>query len=471
MKYNSLKLASLVCLLLLSACSRLPADAPNILIVISDDQSWLHTSLEGTPALSTPGFDRVANSGVYFPHAYASAPTCTASRSALLAGQDFWRLGTAAVLQGRFQSTMPSFQRLLSSAGYVTGFTGKGWGPGLADGESPVGPVYNTQLTAGGRNDYSANFAEFFNEVPANKPFSFLVTPTEPHRPFTRGSGIAAGKNTAAIEIPPFLPDSPIVREDMADYFYAIEQQDAELLEILDLLEQAGELDNTLVIVTSDNGMPFPRAKSTNYEFGVRVPLAISWPNRINANLVSAAVINLSDIAPTLLAVADIDAPPNMNGRNLLPLMSGADAGPIPTEFRSTATGFERHISDARPDNKTYPVRALHTSEYAYIRNFAPERWPAGEPPRYADIDDTSPSKNNIRNFPALLELATAKRPAEELYYLVEDPFQLNNLAADSAFQTIKDELELQLMNKLENSADPLLSEGIDAFADFPVYQ
>ncbi|MCG8413846.1 MAG: sulfatase [Pseudomonadales bacterium] len=427
--------------------------------------------MAGSSSLLTPGFDRVANAGVYFTHAYASAPSCTASRSAILAGQDFWRLSTAAVLEGRFQGSMPSFQRILADVGYHVGFTGKGWGPGLADGVSPVGPVFNGQVTTTGSNDYSANFAEFLNQKPADRPFSFILTPTEPHRPFVRGSGIAGGKSLASIDPPPFLPDTPAVREDLADYFHAIEQQDAELLEILTILEQAGELENTLIMATSDNGMPFPRAKATNYEYGVRVPLAISWPNKIVANQVSDAIVNLTDIAPTLLAAAETETPDIMNGRNLLPLMTASDSEGTASDFSSTVTGFERHIVDAREGNRTYPVRALHTRDFAYIRNFAPGRWPVGAPPRYADIDDTSPSKNSLRSTPALLELATAKRPEEELYSLAADPYQLNNLASEAAYRQLKSELEELLILKMETSADPLLSGGIDAFMGFPVYR
>ncbi len=471
MKLNMLKIYLLICCLVLTACKRLPADAPNFLLVISDDQSWIHTSFSGTQALSTPGFDRVAESGVYFPQAYASAPTCTASRSAVLAGQDFWRLSTAAVLQGRFQRAMPSYQRILADAGYHVGFSGKGWGPGLADGESPVGPAYNSQSEATGTNDYSANFLEFLSQKPSDQPFSFILTPTEPHRPFSRGSGVAAGKPLSLIEPPQFLPDNPIVREDLADYFHAIEQQDAELLEIIDALEQAGELDNTLLIVTSDNGMPFPRAKATNYEYGVRVPLAISWPIKIQANQTSKAIVNLADLAPTLLAAARVEAPNSMNGRNLLPLLLAPESEANLQEFSSTVTGFERHIFDAREGNRTYPVRALHTADTVYIKNFASDRWPAGAAPRFVDIDNTSPSKNAVLNSPEFRSLATSKRPSQELYYLPEDPFQLSNLASESEQQGLLDELDSLLMQRLRESNDPLLSQGIDAFTAYPVYR
>ncbi len=459
----------------LAACNQLPDDAPNFLLVISDDQSWQHTSMAGAIGLSTPNFDRVARNGVYFPQAYASAPSCTASRSAILAGQDFWRLGSAAVLNGRFQQSMLSYQRTLKSAGYHTGFTGKGWGPGLADGESPVGDAYNDEKASPASIhvssiDYAENFKRFLEANPEDRPFSFMLTPFEPHRPFAGGSASESDIEPAQIVVPDFLPDTSEVRNDLADYYFEIQQQDKALGEILDILESTGRIDNTIVVVTSDNGMPFPRAKSTNYEYGVRVPLAISWPAKITRGEINNAIVNLTDLAPTFLAAASQQIPTEVTGRNLLGILGveGMDGqGP---DFKQTVTGFERHIPDARTDNRSYPIRALHTEDAVYIKNYAASRWPVGEPPRYADIDSTSPSKRVVLGMPEYLQFAGGKRPAEELYILADDPYQLNNLANSDQFTELKERLSQQLLTYLRETGDPILDEGVDAFSDFPSY-
>lgn len=472
---NCRSLLIFLALLSTAACSTQPEDVPNILLVVTDDQSWKHTSMAGAAGLATPNFDRIARSGVYFPQAYASAPSCTASRSSILAGQDFWRLGSAAVLNGRFQSDMISYQRILKAAGFHTGFTGKGWGPGLADGESPVGMAYNdAQLVQDSLHvssiDYAANFERFLDDAPADQPFSFLLSPFEPHRPFQAGTGTAAGIDAAIIELPEFLPDTELVREDMADYYYEIQQQDAALGRILEILETRGLLENTLIVVTSDNGMPFPRAKSTNYEYGVRVPLALSWPARIQKPGINDAIVNLADLAPTFLAATRQKIPEAVNGRNLLDIIDLGRPVAEAADFSFTVTGFERHIPDAREGNRSYPVRALHTAEAVYIRNFAPERWPVGPGPRYADIDSTSPSKRVVLQSPEYLELAAGKRPAEEMYLLTTDPYQLDNLANSAEYSALRGQLSDRLHSYLTQSEDPVLSVGNDAFSAYPSY-
>ena len=462
---------------LLVSCNSDTVITPNILFVLTDDQSWLHTSYSGEPEVSTPNFDRIAREGVYFTRAYVSAPTCTASRSAILAGQHFWRLGSAAVLWGEFQRSTLSYQQILEDQGYHTGYTGKGWGPGRVIGSAPAGRGYNVILTNNpvstqvSKIDYAANFVEFLDRKPEGAPFSFWFSPFEPHRPYQIGQGINSGINADAIVVPGFLPDNDVVRSDLADYYLELQWQDRALGQVLVELENRGLLDNTIIVASSDNGMPFPRAKSNNYEFGTRVPLAIRWGEKIAPGTVLDAIVNLSDLAPTFLSAANISVPIEMTGRNLLPLLfdelsiDGAAA-----DFSYTVTGFERHVLNARADNATYPSRAIHTEDFAFIRNFRPMRWPAGDPPNFRDIDATSASKNNLFENPVFLQLATARRPEFELYDLNQDPYQLHNLADDPTYAVIIQELSSKLMAELQSSNDPLLIKGADAFHDFPYY-
>lgn len=448
------------------------AGKPNFLLVITDDQSWLHNSFAGYPAIETPNFDRLAREGVYFDKAYASAPSCTASRSAILTGQHFWRTGSAAQLWGEYPASLVGYQRLLQEHGYKTGFTGKGWGPGRADG-NPAGKAYNGAKRsvdpALSPIDHVENFRRFLADRKPGQPFSFWLTPTEPHRPFKPGSGIVNGIDAAAIPVPPFLPDSAAVRSDIADYLYEIEYFDAELGRVLALLQQAGELENTVVVYTSDNGMPFPRAKSTNYDYGTHVPLAVRWGAAIKAPRRVEEFIGLVDIAPTFLTLAGLPVPKAMSGRSFDALLR-AD-GSLASEPRDAAfSGTERHIYDARPHHAGYPARAIHTAAGTYIRNFQPEAWPAGTAPAYEDIDNLSPSKEAvIAAGGRFLEWAAGRRPAEELY-LPDDPDQLRNVAGDIRYAQLRDELAARLFDELRRSGDPRVGSDGAVFDRYPYF-
>lgn len=456
-----------------------PIERPNFLLVITDDQSWLHTSFDGYPAVSTPNFDRIAREGIYFNHAYASAPTCTASRSAILTGQHFWRLGSAGVLWGEFPASLTTYQKLLADHGYKTGYTGKGWGPGKALLGNPAGPSYNQIRRdvdpAYSPIDHVANFRQFLQERKPGQPFSFWISPTEPHRPYQTGIGASSGEiDMARLQLPPFLPDTPQTRGDLADYLYEIQWFDRELGNILSLLAETGELDNTLVIYTSDNGMPFPRAKSNNYEYGTHVPFAVRWGNGIPQHQDVSDFLSLTDLAPTFLELAGIPVPPAMTGRSFRSQLLAGKSGLIDSTRDAAFTGFQRHIGSARLDNKGYPSRAIHTGKFLYIRNLAPDRWPAGRPPDLDDIDDGSPSKNVLvlqrQRFARQWELAAGKRPAEELYAVDKDPAQLHNLANDPEYSALKATLAARLDKEMARTGDPWASGNGDSFDSYIYY-
>ncbi len=456
-----------------------PTERPNFLLVITDDQSWLHTSFAGYPAVKTPNFDRIAREGVYFDNAYASAPTCTASRSAILTGQHFWRLGSAGQLWGEFPSSLVTYQQLLEKHGYKIGYTGKGWGPGKALLGNPAGPAYSRIRREVDPNlsniDHVANLDLFLRERKPGQPFSFWLGTTEPHRPYQTGIGARSGEiDLAAIAVPPFLPDTDVVRRDLADYLYEIQYFDRELGEILQTLALHGELDNTVIVFTADNGMPFPRAKSNNYEYGTHVPLAVRWGNGITAHQQVTDFISLTDLAPTFLDLAGVPIPPDMTGRSFRQQLLAAKSGRIDKNRNVAYSGFERHIGDARQDKRGYPSRAIHTDKHLYIRNFAPERWPAGRPPELADIDDGSPSKNQLvlqrQDFESFWQLAAGKRPAEELYNVPRDPAQLQDLAANPEYAPLKASLARQLHDELLRSGDPRVTGHGEDFDGYTYY-
>ncbi|MCG8441631.1 MAG: sulfatase, partial [Caulobacterales bacterium] len=272
---------------------------PNILIAISDDQSFPHASAYGGRFVDTPGFDAVAEAGVLFTNAFAASPGCSPSRAALLTGRHVWMLEAAGTHASGFDPAYVAISDMLEAAGYHVGYTGKGWAPGDWRSErarNPVGEAFNertlTPPTSGvSSTDYAANFADFLNARDEGAPFFFWFGAHEPHRRFEKGSWRAAGKRLEDAQVPPFLPDTDEVRGDLLDYAVEIEWFDAQLQEMLARLEAMGERANTLVVVTSDNGMAFPRAKANLYDAGLRTPMAISWPARAPGGRTTDALI------------------------------------------------------------------------------------------------------------------------------------------------------------------------------------
>jgi len=282
-------------LLLFAGCQTKIAEKvekrPNILFCISDDQSYLHTSIQGTKELHTPNFDRVANGGILFNNAYCNASSCAPSRAAIITGKNIWELEEGGLLFGGLPKKYVSFSHLLRQHGYVTGLTGKGYGPANVKDEpyhnEPIADAFNDIVLNApegiANTDYASNFDAFFVQRDKEKPFFFWYGAKEPHRAYKAGIGAESGKDISKIQVPEFLPDNEVVRNDIADYYFEIEWFDTLLGRMIKTLEDAGELDNTIIIVTADNGMPFPRAKTTSYDFGTHMPLAICWGNKVKA--------------------------------------------------------------------------------------------------------------------------------------------------------------------------------------------
>ena len=360
-------LLATVCLLCVRAAGQTDQGSrPNILLAISDDQSWPHAGAYGDNIVRTPAFDRVARDGVLFTHAFTSAPSCTPARAAILTGQDFWRLEEGANLMGTLPKKFAVYPDLLEAEGYFVGFSGKGWAPGnfKAGGRdrNPAGPRYES-------------FEEFLASVPEGKPFCFWFGSSDPHRPYAKGTGVKSGKKLEDVVIPAFSPDTPEVRSDILDYYFEIERFDRQVGEMLKLLEKTSQRDNTVVVITSDNGMPFPRAKTNLYDAGTRMPLAVRWPDKVKAGRVIDDFVLLTDLAPTFLETAGVKVPAEMSGNGLARLLRSDQAGHVDPKRDRVFVGRERHGWN-REANIGYPSRAVRTYRYLYIRNFEPKRFP-----------------------------------------------------------------------------------------------
>ena len=489
-------LAAALCAGVSQAAERKP---PNILLAISDDQSFAHTGIAGYPGVKTPNFDSVARQGVLFRNAFAGSPGCSPSRAALLSGRQSWQLEQAGTHASSFPTNYLVYPDLLEQAGYFVGYTGKGWAPGdwQASGRTrnPAGPEFHRRhakppTTGISSEDYAANFADFLASRPKGTPFCFWYGGHEPHRGYEKGSGLKAGKKLANGPPPPFLPDAPQVRSDILDYCEEIEWFDTHLGRMLKQLKDAGELDNTLVMVTSDNGMPFGDAKANVYEYGFHEPLAICWPDRVPGGRTVDDLVGFVDLAPTILDAAGVKAPTNyppMAGRSILNILVSHKQGMVDPTRTAVYSGRERH-SSSRYNNLGYPTRALRTPEYLFIRNFRPERWPLGDPvvldqngqPKgphsgYMDIDD-GPTKQFLVNnaddplFGKWLDLTVDKRPAEQLFDIVKDAGCLRNLAGDPKYADIRNKLSQQLDDYLRQTGDPRALNGGGVFETYKRY-
>lgn len=427
---------------------------PNILLCLADDQSYPHASAYGEPVIKTPVFDRIASRGILFTQAYCAAPSCTPSRSAILTGQDIWRLGQGGQLFGTLSTKHPIYTELLAKNGYFVGYSDKGWAPGSVQAggrkSNPAGPSFK-------------NFQEFFSKAPKGKPWCFWFGSRDPHRGYRKGSGIQLGMDPTKVNVPKVFPDTPEVRSDICDYFLEIQRFDHRIGEMLELIEQAGQFEDTLVVITSDNGMPFPRAKATLYDLGTRMPLAISWPKQIPGGRKIDEFVNLTDLAPTFLEVAGVKPPKVMTGRSLTNLLTSTQSGTAEHNRNAVYTGRERHAW-CRIGGKGYPARMIRTKDFLYIRNYAPDRWPAGtyrirtNEGHYGDID-ASPTKDVMiarkEEDPRLFNLAFGKRPREELYDCRTDPHQLNNLSSNPQYQSALKDLSDKLTQYLKTTGDP----------------
>jgi len=447
-------------------------DRPNILFAFADD--WgTHAGAYGTKGIETPNFDRIAEEGVLFENAYAPSPLCTPSRSAVLTGQHIWRLGPGANLRSTLPAELPVYPRLLESqADYFVGHTGKPWAPGrIKPGgrkKRPAGPGFNS-------------FDQFLKRRPDDQPFCFWFGAKDAHRPYSAALRKKMGIDPSEVEVPAELPDSETVRKDIADYYAEVQRFDRRVGRLIDRLRKAGELGNTIVVVSGDHGWPFPRGKSNLYDAGTHVPLAIRWPQGAHGGRTVRDFVSLIDLAPTFLEAAGLEPPEQMNGRTLMRILRSKREGRVTAHRSHVITAEERHHNVARPGGTGYPCRAIRTEHFLYIRNYKPDRWPAGSPyvrrgPHIFAEQSTSSTLNwmmahaNEKGLRRLFRLSFGKRPAHELYDLRKDPGQVNNVADKPEYKAVREHLAETLRAELRAMEDPRAFGRGEIFNEYPFY-
>ena len=468
-----------------------PKGRPNILFIIADDASRDSMGVYGSTYVETPNFDRIAREGVLFTQAYNCNPKCAPARACLLTGRYSWQLQEACNHNPFLSQRWAFYPFLMEQAGYCVGYTGKGWGPGefagydaskTKDKLNPAGhPFLKKTLKPpykGINNiDYAGNFDAFLDQAPVEQPFCFWFGTKEPHRGYGKDNWKLDGRDLSKVTVPAYYPDNATIRGDLADYAIEVEWYDQHIGRALKHLERHDMLENTLIIATSDHGMPFPRVKGQIYDDGFHIPMAVRWGNRIKPGRVVTDFITFPDVAPTIMQAAGVKLHKQMTGKSFLPQLLSEKSGRLDPTRDHTLLGKERHDigrTDGEQLSVGYPARAIRNDSFLYVRNFKPDRWPGGDP-EYGLLNcDGSPTKSYLTGLSMadpdfrFYEWSFGKRPQEELYDMKTDPDCVRNLADDPQFAQLKADLWEQLQKELSDQGDPRILGNGDIFDFYP---
>lgn len=450
-----------------------PRDLPhrNVLLLISDDHGIDQLGCYGNPKIKTSNLDQMASQGVRFTNAFSVAASCSASRGSILTGLYTHQNGQFGHQHNwhhfSFHAWVQSLPALLKRNGYQTGVIGK---LHVAPKEQlPFDFVVPGRDIMGNRDvkTMTDKAGGFFNQDKSN-PFFLLIGYSDPHRSAQgmsrmRGvedfSGFGNDRDYPGIQptkydpqdviVPDFLPDTPEVREELADQYQAIGRLDTGIGMVIENLRQSGRYENTLIIYISDNGIPFPGAKTTIYESGVHLPMIICSPEIEKGGSVTHAMVSFVDLVPSILEWTGTQGPDyELPGKSFLSAFNQQDP-----------SGWDEvyHSHTFHEITMYYPMRAVRTRRYKYILNLFPEL----EYPFATDLficktwqgilkrKSKMMGKRNVHDF--------LQRPAEELYDLEKDPHEVKNFAGDPNYSTVLDELRTKLKTMREQTNDPWL--------------
>jgi arylsulfatase A-like enzyme len=403
---------------------------PNFVFLISDDHTFADLGCYGNSVVRTPNLDRLAAGGLRFNHCYVSSPQCSPNRSSLFTGCTPHTTSTS-----RLHTPMPPWERSflepLKERNYFCGAFRK----------VHQGKEFDRRWDFYG--DRGTPFKRFFDALPASKPFFLHVGFTDPHRPYKAGA-FSPPHDPSKVRVPAFLPDTPEVRQDLAHYHDSIARMDAECGEVLELLEQRGLAENTLVIFTADNGMPFPRAKGTCYDPGIHVPLVARWPGRIPPGVRDELIAHV-DLPATWLDAAGVEKPAKMQGRSFLSLLLGKAYQPREAVFS------ERNWHD-----NFDPIRSVRTRRHKLIFNAAPHfpyrpAWDLADSPSWASYQQAA-RRGRING--DQMQLFSPSRPVIELYDLENDPGEFHNLATSAAHADTLHDMKRRLSEWMHQTYD-----------------
>ncbi len=429
---------------------------PNILLVISDDQSAAFVGCYGDKVIKTPNLDRFASGGMRFDRAYVTSPQCVPSRASFMTGRS-----PVAIGMTRFSAPLPrdipTFPELLrTGGGYFTGICGRTYHLDGSRTPPETEAVFDKHglrtfadrvdfLHAGNQQQVPAQMNAFFERLPKSKPFFLQVGFNDPHRPLDQNA-IPEPHDPAKLVLPPFMPDTPALRADLARYCDEVARLDALFGRVLRILEERGQAKNTLVVFVGDNGGALLRGKGTLYELGVRVPLLVRWPGTVPPGASTSALVSGEDLAPTFLQAAGMPVPKEMTGRSFLPILHG---GTPPDERRHVFSERGAHGSGLPTNTGNFDLgRCVVGKTHKLIYNalwqlpYSPVDF-AGAP-FWREIQ-TMNKDGKLAPELSRLYFPPAGRPMFELYDLSRDPHEMNNLAGKPEHRPVERELKAAL--------------------------
>jgi N-sulfoglucosamine sulfohydrolase len=456
-----------------------PASRPNILFILSDDQSVPHAGCYGEKGIKTPNLDRFASQGMCFDKHFCGAPQCVPSRATFMTGRS-----PVAVRISRFSSPLPAdvpaLPDLLRASGYFSGICrreyhldGPGGRPGTVTGDvfqrHPELRTFAQRVDFLDHNSPRAQTVpvvnQFLDKVPAGKPFFLWISFNDPHHPWDQNA-IPQPHDPQRITVPPYLPDLPEVRNDLARYYDEIARMDEEFQSVMDILTRRGLDTNTVVVFMGDNGYAFPHGKGSLYEPGLNTPLLVRWPGKVKPGGRSSELISGEDIAPTLLEAAGAPVPKAMSGRSFLKLLRGEPFEGRQYIFAERGPHGQATFNENTKANGFDQSRCVRSKQFKLIYNCTPHQI-------YAPVDSSGDSYwQRMLALHAEGKLApeferayfTSPRPIVELYDLDKDPAELTNLAGQPQYRKVERELKTALQEKMILDYDylplPLAEQG-----------
>jgi N-sulfoglucosamine sulfohydrolase len=427
-------LAILLSLIAVASTARADSKRPNFLVFIADDMGCDDCGAYGHKTIRTPNLDALARDSLRFDRAFLTCSSCSPSRASIMTGRYPHATG-AEQLHWPLPADQTTFPELLKKNGYWTAAVGK-W-----------------HLGNDARRGFAllsadvAKMAPTLRDRPRDKPFFLWAAFVDPHRPY-QDNTLAKPHRPEDAVVPPFLPDTPDVRKDLARYYDEITRLDGVVGEVLAELKKQDAAEDTVVLFLSDNGRPFPRCKTTVYDSGIRTPLIVRWPREVDPGSVCSRLVSSIDLAPTLLDLAGLPAAKTFQGVSFAPLLRKPEGKAVREHV------FAEHNWHDFDDHG----RAVRTERFKYIRNFYPEL--PGTPPADAVRSPTFQAMRTLRDAKKLAAEQTnpfvKPRPAEELYDTAADPHELKNLADDPKFADELRQLRLVLSQWRKDTGDGL---------------
>ena len=417
-----------------------PTKRPNIVLVIADDLTWHDVGCYGSKQVNTPNIDKLAKQGMKFNYAFTATAMCSPTRQQLYTGMFPVRNG-AYPNHSKVKPGTKSMVHHLKALGYRVGLIGK----------KHIGPVESFPFEKGGAN---------FLTRDKDQPFCLVVASHNPHAPWPEPDGY----DPDTITVPPYLVDNKETRLALCRYYTEVTLLDGEVGKWMKAVDETGAANNTIFIFTSEQGAQFPFGKWTCYDIGLRVAMVVRWPKRVKAGSTTDAMVQYVDVVPTLIEAAgaepgkidtgrpDANGKTGFDGRSFLNVLLGK------TDKHNEVV-FGVHTTQGIISGKPYPIRSIRNRTHKYIMNLMPDSafqnivtendrqglWKAW-------LRDAKSNKKA-----AFLAGKYQHRPAEELYNLTDDPYEMKNLAGQAKNRTLMDELKGKLQAWMAQQGD----EGI----------